>query len=129
MKAFKSNTKVKDKELILALIEGYYKNPQLWDTSLTERCNIKHREEIFQSITDEVNAKLNIKLRLYMVKKKLNSICKQYEKEIEKQMITSETNKSTENTDLWFYENMNFLKSIIECKLKLKKVCINKLFS
>lgn len=78
--------------------------------------------DLWQSITDELNAKLKMKLKLYMVKKKLNFICKQYEKEIEREINENEKNNETDNSDLWFYENMSFLKSTIECKLKLKRV-------
>ncbi|XP_065363377.1 zinc finger protein 486-like [Calliphora vicina] len=120
LKPVKQSTKAKEKKLILALIEEYYKKPQLWSTPLTESCNIKQKEDLWQSITDGLNAKLKMKLKLHMVKKKFNFICKQYEKEIERQMNVNEKNNETDNSDLWFYENMSFLKSTIESKFKFK---------
>ncbi|KAI8122828.1 Zinc finger protein 62 [Lucilia cuprina] len=121
MKPFKQSAKSKEKELILGLIDAYYKNPQLWDTTLMERCNLKQKDDILQTITDELNANLKMKLKLYMVKKKLNFICKQYEKEIERQINENDNSKESQNSELWFFENMSFLKSTIENKLKLKR--------
>ncbi|XP_046802051.1 uncharacterized protein LOC111687269 [Lucilia cuprina] len=121
MKPFKQSAKSKEKELILGLIDAYYKNPQLWDTTLMERCNLKQKDDILQTITDELNANLKMKLKLYMVKKKLNFICKQYEKEIERQINENDNSKESQNSELWFFENMSFLKSTVENKLKLKR--------
>lgn len=113
----KQKSKEQDKAIILTLIEAYQNRPQLWNTAQSEKCNLKQKEDLLQSITDDINAKLNLKLKIYMVKKKLNSICKQYEKEVEQQM----NEKEKVDSELWYYENMNFLKSAVECKLKHKK--------
>ncbi|KAM7350214.1 uncharacterized protein ACRADG_008850 isoform 1-T2 [Cochliomyia hominivorax] len=121
LRLIKDKNKAKEKEFILALIQAYHENPQLWNTSLAEKCNLKQKEHILQKITEDINTKLKMKLKLYMVKKKLNYICKQYEREVEKELNGSNENNGTENSKIWFYENMSFLKTITECKLKMKR--------
>ncbi|TMW54352.1 hypothetical protein DOY81_000531 [Sarcophaga bullata] len=111
----------KDKELILALIDAYYKTPQLWNTSLSEKTNLKQKEDLLQAITDDINSKLQLKLKLYTVKKKLNYICKQYEKEVQRQMDQDEAGVKSNLADLWYFDKMSFLKSIVENKISIKK--------
>lgn len=108
--------------MILALINAYYKNPQLWNTSLSEKTNVKQKEDLLQAITDDLNSKFQLKLKLYTVKKKLNYICKQYEKEIQRQMDQDEDDVKSNLAESWYFENMSFLKSIVENKISLKRV-------
>ncbi|XP_037818404.1 zinc finger protein 267-like [Lucilia sericata] len=116
----KYNRNDKEKDYILALIEAYNQKPQLWNT-LLPKCNNVQREMLFQNITDELNQKLKRNLKLYTIKNKIKDICKKYEKEIKRQLEAGDKNIETNNTELWFYENMNFLKTTIESKLKQKR--------
>ena len=108
--------------MILALINAYYKYPQLWNTSLSEKINLKQKEDLLQAITDDLNTKFQLKLKLYTVKRKLNYICKQYEKEIQRQMDQDEPDIKSNLGDSWYFENMSFLKTIVENKISLKRV-------
>lgn len=110
--------------MILALIDAYYRNPQLWNTSVSKKCSFKQKQDLLQAITDDINFKLQLKLKLHTVKKKLNYICKQYEREIEKQMNQEEKVTKYDNVGLWFFENMSFLKSVVENKISLKRVSL-----
>ncbi|XP_065364736.1 zinc finger protein 267-like isoform X2 [Calliphora vicina] len=125
MEPLKQSKKPKEKEYILALIEAYYKKSQLWNVSDSKKCSPKKRKILLQSITDELNVKLKTKLKSCTVNDKINLICKQYEKEIKRQLKKKEKNKDkkkvADSSELWFYENMSFLKSIVESKLKQKK--------
>lgn len=73
-----------------------------------------------------MNVKLNLKLKLFSVKTKLNVICKQYEKVIKREMDKedngNEQDNETESSGLWYYENLNFLRTITENKIKNKRV-------
>lgn len=118
-KRTKQNTNEQEREFILLLIEAYRNYPQLWNTS--DKCNRKQKKDILQNITDHLNTKLKLKLKLYMVKKKINFIRKEYEKEVERQMNGQEKDKEELDSQLFYYENMNFLKAIVENKFKLVK--------
>uniref|UniRef100_A0A1I8MBW6 Zinc-finger double domain protein n=1 Tax=Musca domestica TaxID=7370 RepID=A0A1I8MBW6_MUSDO len=108
-----------DKEFVVALIDAFKTTPQLWDSTHPQKCNsLKEKDELFKNITDSINLQFKETQTLEQVKKKLNGICKEYEKEVEKKIYGKSRG---EKTQLWFHDNMEFLKPLIENKVKLKR--------
>ncbi|KAM7350216.1 uncharacterized protein ACRADG_008851 [Cochliomyia hominivorax] len=120
LKPNKSDKKAKEKELILALIEEYRNKPELWSISSEKKLTSKEKDEILKNIAVELNEKFDTKLKLYTVKTKLNNICKQYEEVIRKQISVDDNEKidDNESSDLWYYEQLSFLKPTVENKIK-----------
>uniref|UniRef100_A0A1I8PZL2 Protein krueppel n=1 Tax=Stomoxys calcitrans TaxID=35570 RepID=A0A1I8PZL2_STOCA len=116
------NSKSQDsKELLTALIDAFKSKPRLWDATNPEKCSgQKQRDDLFQNIADNLNVLLKQDLTLEMVKKKIMLLCKEYERAMEKQISNEEKGKN-EKPDLWYYENMEFLKPSIESKIKIKR--------
>ncbi|KAM7350213.1 uncharacterized protein ACRADG_008849 [Cochliomyia hominivorax] len=123
IKPLKTVKDAKEKELIIELIEEYRQKPELWNIRAKKKYNSKEKDELLKNIADNLNAKLNLKLKLYSVKTKLNIICKQYEKIIRKQLMVEDQEKPVkkQGSELWYYKHMNFLKPIMENKIKNKK--------
>lgn len=109
-----------DKELVPVLLEAYKNMPQLWDLSHPEKCTSQRKkEECFKTIAENLNSQLKQKLTSEIVKKKINNLRRDYEKEIERKLHGEESNDN-ENTELWYMEQMEFLRGTVENKLKLR---------
>lgn len=94
----------------------------MWDSTHPQKCNsLKEKDELFKNITDSINLQFKENQTLEQVKKKLNGIFKEYEKEVEKKIYDKSRG---EKTQLWFHDNMEFLRPLIENKVKLKRVNI-----
>lgn len=94
--------------------------PQLWDLSHPEKCTSQRKkEECFKTIAENLNSQLKQKLTSEIVKKKINNLRRDYEKEIERKLHGEESNDN-ENTELWYMERMEFLRGTVENKLKLR---------
>ncbi|XP_073828953.1 uncharacterized protein [Musca autumnalis] len=114
-----SKPEEENKEIIIALIEAFKNTPQLWDTTHPQKCNsLKEKDGFFKNITDSINLQFKDCQTLEQVKKRINGICKEYEKEVERKIYGKSRG---EKSDVWFFENMEFIKESIENKVKLKR--------
>ncbi|XP_061386264.1 zinc finger protein 37-like [Musca vetustissima] len=109
-----------DKVFIIALIEAFKNTPQIWDTTHPQKCNsLKEKIEYYKNITDSLNLQFNDENRtVEQVKKKISGLCKEYEKEIDRSMCPR---NKREKSQLWFFENMEFLRRSIENKVQIKR--------
>uniref|UniRef100_A0A1A9WFC6 Uncharacterized protein n=1 Tax=Glossina brevipalpis TaxID=37001 RepID=A0A1A9WFC6_9MUSC len=105
-----------DPRVVSVLIDLFKPHEFLWNSRHSKYNDIQLKRDTLQSITDELNERFKAKLKLEIVRRQINVLRRDYAEEIEKRMDC--LLQQEETSCLWYYDKMEFLKPIIEYKLK-----------
>uniref|UniRef100_A0A1A9ZSM2 Uncharacterized protein n=1 Tax=Glossina pallidipes TaxID=7398 RepID=A0A1A9ZSM2_GLOPL len=105
-----------DPRVISVLIDLFKPHEFLWNSRHSKYNDIQLKRDTLQNITDDLNEKFKAKLKLETVRRQINVLRRDYAEEIEKRMDC--LLEQEETSCLWYYDKMEFLKPIIEYKLK-----------
>ncbi|KAL9884110.1 uncharacterized protein ACN427_011084 isoform 1-T1 [Glossina fuscipes fuscipes] len=112
----RKSPKEDDPRVISVLIDLFKPHEFLWNSRHSKYNDIQLKRDTLQNITDDLNEKFKAKLKLETVRRQINVLRRDYAEEIEKRMDC--LLEQEETSCLWYYDKMEFLKPIIEYKLK-----------
>ncbi|XP_013103790.1 uncharacterized protein LOC106084567 [Stomoxys calcitrans] len=107
---------IKSKRNVMALIEAYKNQPQLWNQKYPQFALKKKHDKYLEEIREELKKQMNLSLTCSLISAVITYLCRKYRQDLKRLRLTElhEERPDDKNPPSWFFMHLEFLKPIVE---------------